>query len=350
MRREDAGDVGDLIVCTVRPDSLSLPGGETVSCLSCFLLCRRFVSSWYNLMRMDLRVRGISSDEEEFCRCGRLSRGLSSSTVLSLTSVSDSEVIASAALSLLTFRFALFGVALRTLSPTSLVVKEPGTSLGWLVGPRQFRLKITRLSFLIGKYGEYRPFSSYNLVEIGNPGATNADSTHRSDAASASTNLLVARRILPYLDKGRWAGFCLGKSGDVSIASSADISLFTLPSLISSALTLSFPAFHLGVVSLLTCWLALRFGMASAVALSRFPSLYDRERLCFGLSDSLVPITRADKIFKEFMVQQEPSVFLLCLISVRRDNNAEDSQTSSTGLPKFLEASGTGCSVNQVIV
>lgn len=152
MRREDMGDVGDLMFCTVSAGCASFPEDIDLS-LSRFCFRRLLGFSLYNLTRIDLRVWVDSSDEELGSR-GRLSRGRSRNT-FSEISGSDSEVTASTLVSSWDLRFASFCAAFRAcFREFSDVSGEPERPTAWLVDKLPFLTKKSLASFRIGVDGE----------------------------------------------------------------------------------------------------------------------------------------------------------------------------------------------------
>lgn len=165
MRNDDVGDVGDLIFATVNAGCWSLLAPRLASPLSLFCFRLRVVSSLYSLIRMDLLVWGISSDDDEDWILGRLSNGVSKITVFSPISGSDSEVAAENESLVIGLRLSSFCCAFRRPFFSILEVtagfeasEEPNKPTACAVDFLPFLLGRIRPSLRTGSSGEKYPF------------------------------------------------------------------------------------------------------------------------------------------------------------------------------------------------
>ncbi len=132
------------------------------------------------------------------------------------------------------------------------------------------------------------------------PGEANFERTHFSDSVRASTNLFAVSRNLSLLDCGFSLSFCSSRRGVFSLTESPESPVVVGSSSASSTATLSFSA-PPRIFSF--CKLLSEALLRPEFARSKpfVASLCENERDIDVVGVELWPMTRAERIFKEFI-------------------------------------------------
>ena len=207
--REEIGEVGDLIVDTVKAGCISVvlpafvvPGSSLIR------LCFRFraPSSLLSLMRGERRVSGISSeDDDDVTRCRWCSRRTSRPMILSRLSVSESD-IASSSFTLLDLPLLVLAASGFCTSPLSMIAiresGDPERPSAWAVERAPLRRGMSPVSFRMGENGESFPVSFRKPAITYVPGNANVENIHLSEAARVTASRFAARQS--------WLSACRG--------------------------------------------------------------------------------------------------------------------------------------------